>query len=213
MRANTVDFDGIDIRWDRRVLEPRPWTAAQAHWVAELARDAPEGPILELCCGAGQIGLLAARLSRRSLVQVDSDEVAGAYARENAKRAGIPSDVRIEQLDRALGASERFPLIVVDPPWLPTALVAGFPDDPVTAVDGGPDGLTVVGPAVEVAIDHLAPSGHIVFQVGTDAQADYLEAALVQHAAGEPSSAPVLVARRRFARGVLVHIADVPRGH
>jgi methylase of polypeptide subunit release factors len=73
-----VDFEGLEIRTDARVLTPRAWTAAQARWAAELARTAPAGPILELCSGAGHIWLLAARLSGRALVAVDVNPVAGS---------------------------------------------------------------------------------------------------------------------------------------
>lgn len=210
--ARIVDFSGIEIAWDPRVLEPRPWTAAQAEWAAELARDAPVGPLLELCCGAGQIGLLAARLSGRELVQVDRDEVAAGYARRNADRAGIPSDVRVAPMERALGVDETFSVIVADPPWLPTDQVSAFPDDPVTAVDGGADGLTLVVAAARVALEHLAPGGHIVLQVGNDAQADFLAATVGAESQNDSTpglSGVEVVGRRRCSGGVLVHLAHL----
>ncbi|MGN6162109.1 MAG: methyltransferase [Marmoricola sp.] len=204
--VRTVDFGGIPIDWDRRVLEPRPWTSAQAEWAAELAGDAPEGPILELCCGAGQIGLMAAKLSGRPLVQVDRDEVAAGYARRNAERAGIASEIRVASMESAFSPGEAFPIVVADPPWLPTALVSTFPDDPVTAVDGGTDGLGLVTLAARVALEHLVPAGHLVLQVGTDEQADYIARGLEQQA---PWAGPISAAvadRRSGARGVLVHV-------
>ena len=53
-------FGPVDIRHDDEVLEPRPWTIAQAEWASEL----PAGPMLELGCGAGHIGLAAAALHK-----------------------------------------------------------------------------------------------------------------------------------------------------
>ncbi|MBI2244007.1 MAG: methyltransferase, partial [Nocardioides sp.] len=55
----TMGFGPLRITFDGRVLRPRPWTAAQSEWAAEILADAPAGPVLELCAGAGQIGLLA----------------------------------------------------------------------------------------------------------------------------------------------------------
>lgn len=204
--VRTLDFCGIEIDWDPRVLEPRPWTAAQAEWAAELAGDAPEGPILELCCGAGQIGLVAARLSGRSLVQVDRDAVAANYARRNAERAGIPSEVRVAAMESALAASEIFPVIVADPPWLPTAMVSTFPDDPVTAVDGGVDGLGLVTVAARIGVEHLAPSGHLVLQVGSEEQAGVVASGLERQADWVGSVRASVVERRQCPGGVLVHI-------
>ena len=36
--GDVVDFAGVDIAWDARVLEPRAWTADQGRWAADLAR-------------------------------------------------------------------------------------------------------------------------------------------------------------------------------
>ena len=70
--ARFVDFGGLRIEYDARVLAPRAWTAAQSRWAAELIRTAPPGPVLELCAGAGHIGLLAVTLAPRPLVCVDN---------------------------------------------------------------------------------------------------------------------------------------------
>ena len=82
-------FGPITVDYDERVLEPREWTLQQSRWAAELAGDAESGPILELCSGAGHIGLAAAVLSGRDLVQVDANPVACSFAIFNAARAGL----------------------------------------------------------------------------------------------------------------------------
>ena len=56
-----MTIDELEISYDQRVLEPRPWTAAQSRWASSLFRVLPPGPVLELCAGAGHIGLLAVR--------------------------------------------------------------------------------------------------------------------------------------------------------
>ena len=71
----TTTFGGLRIAFDDRVLTPRPWTELQSRWAAEVATDAPAGRLLELCSGAGHIGLLAAMLSGRDLLAVDVDPV------------------------------------------------------------------------------------------------------------------------------------------
>ena len=75
---------GLDIAYDGRVLRPRAWTAAQSEWAADLLAVAPDGPVLELCTGAGHIGLLAIHGSARRLVAVDADPIACDYAGANA---------------------------------------------------------------------------------------------------------------------------------
>ena len=90
-------FGPLVVRYDERVLTPRPWTLMQSLWAAELAAQATAGPILELCAGAGQIGLAAAALTGRALVQVEADPVAADYARTNAAAAGRDSHGRGSQ--------------------------------------------------------------------------------------------------------------------
>ena len=179
-KTERIDFEGLDISWDRRVLRPRAWTAEQGRWAAELARTTPSGPILELCCGAGHIGLLAARLSGRRLVQVDRDPVAAAYARHNAAAAGIRTEVRCGSVDDVLLGGESFGLVLADPPWLRSDDVADWPEDPLGAVDGGPDGCEVIVVCIDAGLAHLAPGGHLVLQVGTESQVARVRAYLAQ---------------------------------
>ncbi|WP_196780822.1 methyltransferase [Nocardioides sambongensis] len=201
-----IDFEGLRIAWDGRVLRPRPWTAEQSRWIAELAQEAPEGPILELCCGAGQIGLLAARLTGRPLVQVDRDPVAVAYARRNAAQAGLAADVREAEAVAALEMSERFPLVLVDPPWLATAELDRFPEDPVGAVDGGVDGLAAVRECLRVALDHAQDGGHVVLQVGSSEQAGAVADLLRWNALDGARGWEIRGIRACLPGGVLVHV-------
>jgi len=195
-----VDFAGVDIAYDDRVLEPRAWTVAQSTWVAELGADAPPGPILELCSGAGHMGIVAARESGRALLQVDANPVACDFARRNAATAGVVSDVRCVEMTRATIAPGSFPLVLADPPWVRRADVGRFPEDPVEAIDGGDDGTELAAQCLTVAADALRRGGHLVLQVGDERQL----AALERH--------PRLVAgdlrlegTRRFERGLLAH--------
>ena len=143
------------------MLEPRAWTAAQSRWAAELAAAAPDGPMLELCAGAGHIGLLAVALTGRPLVCVDLNPVACDFARHNAAAAGLAHlvEVREGRLEEAVGADERFAVVIADPPWVPRAETGRFPEDPLIAIDGGDDGLDVARACVAVADRHLLPGG------------------------------------------------------
>jgi release factor glutamine methyltransferase len=169
----TTAFGELEIVYDDRVLEPRPWTADQSRWAAELDTAAPDGPMLELCSGAGQIGLLAVALTGRRLVCVDVNPVACDFARRNADTAGLAHlvEVREGRLEEAVAADERFALVIADPPWVPRAETRQFPKDPTVAIDGGDDGLDVALACVRIAADHLLLGGSAVLQLGTLAQA------------------------------------------
>lgn len=185
----------LEIRWDARVLEPRPWTADQSRWAARLLTALPAGPVLELCCGAGHIGLLAVCGSRRRLVCVDVDPVATSYAEENAARNGIRDvEVRTQTIQDTAADPERYALVLADPPWVSSADVGRFPQDPLRAIDGGPDGTDLALACARTAAAVLLPEGLLLLQVGTEAQAD---------AVGAAETGLVEVDRRVCAGGVL----------
>jgi methylase of polypeptide subunit release factors len=198
--SRSIDFQGLQIEYDDRVLTPRPWTAAQSQWAAELIAVAPPGPVLELCSGAGHIGLLAVTLTPRRLVCVDADPVACTYLRRNAGRAGIRVDVREGPMDQVLAGDERFAVVIADPPWVPTDEVTRFPEDPVTAINGGPDGLDLVRGCLDVIDRHLAPAGSAVVQVGPEDQADRLAELVATHDDLRVTEV------REFERGALVQV-------
>lgn len=167
----TIDFGPLTIAYDERVLTPRPWTVLQSHWARELLDTAPPGPVLELCSGAGHIGLLAVHGTDRRLVCVDTDPIACDYARENAEVAGLGARVAVHQSAlSSFDADHGFGLIIADPPWVLSEHVTCFPADPVLAIDGGPDGLEVARECLAVIDRLLLPGGSALLQLGSVAQ-------------------------------------------
>lgn len=207
--VQTMAFGELTIAFDDRVLRPRPWTADQSRWAEELLSTAPDGPVLELCSGAGQIGLLAVLRTGRPLVCVDLDPVACDFARRNAEAAGLASlvDARLGGLETALRPGERFPLVIADPPWVQRAHLETYPEDPLLAIDGGADGLDVARACLEVAARHLLPGGSALVQLGTRTQAAKVE--------DELADDDVLVVRevRDGKRGVLVRVQRAADAH
>lgn len=198
-----MEFCGLAIAYNELVLEPRGWTADQSRWAAELMKAAPPGPVLEVCCGAGQIGLLATALTpvdvRRPLVALDLNPVAVALTAQNADAAGLSEwvEVREGEMVDVLNDDEVFPVIVADPPWVPAADTGRFPDDPVLAIDGGADGLTVARRCLRVIQEHLEPDGVAVLQLGNPDQITEL---------GITSYGLRVTETRTCERGVLVEL-------
>ena len=110
--------------------------------------------------------------SSRRLVCVDADPVACDFATLNAGSAAMADrvEVRALPLTLALAASEEFALVIADPPWVRRTETDRFPEDPLSAIDGGPDGLDVARLCVEVIGVHLMPDGAALLQVGSSEQ-------------------------------------------
>jgi len=169
-----IRFGPIDVAFDDTVLRPRSWTLAHSEWAAELSGGEP---MLEVGCGAGHIGLAAAVLSGARLVQVDRDPAACRWARMNAAANGCEAQVeqRCGTAEEVLGFGECFGVVIADPPYVPSADVRLYPEDPVAAIDGGPDGLDKVRSFLAGVADHVSPGGSVVIQVRGLAQVGQLE--------------------------------------
>jgi release factor glutamine methyltransferase len=204
-----IEFGPVRIGFDATVLEPRPWTLAQSRIAADLLRDEPPGAVLELCCGAGQIGLAAAAWTRRRLVQVDDSADACRWARHNAAANRVPVDVRHAPMEDALDDDERFALVLADPPYVPTRHVARYADDPPHAIDGGADGLDVVRTCLGVITGHAPVGAPVALQVRGPAQADHVTGVVRRE--GLPFT-PDRVHVVSPERAVLVLRADAPVG-
>ncbi len=202
LAPRSVSFGPLTIVYDDRVLTPRPWTVLQADWARELLEDAPPGPVLELCSGAGQIGLLAVHGTGRRLVCVDVDPVACGYAVVNARATGRGDLVEVRELPLGgLPPEEVYPVIVADPPWVRTDQVGCFPADPVLAIDGGHDGLQLARECVAAIDRHLHAGGSALLQLGSVEEArqlrDELPASLeLVDVRAEPGCGLVLLLQR-----------------
>lgn len=202
--ARTTTFGGLTIAFDDRVLRPRTWTVAQSEWAEDLLAQLPAGPVLELCTGAGHIGLRAVAPHRRRLVAVDINPAACDFVHQNADAAGMGDlvETRLGPMDEVLGLDETFPLVIADPPWVPRPEVGTYPEDPVVAIDGGDDGMDVVRSCLAIIEGHLAPGGVAILQLGTVQQAEDVSD-LIDSAA---SPTVRMTELRTYERGVLVRL-------
>lgn len=163
--------------------------------------------MLELCAGAGQIGLLALAITAPTvhrLVAIDVNPAACAFVRRNADAAGLGDQVEVREgpMDEVINTGERFQLVIADPPWVERARVPFYPEDPVIAIDGGADGLDLAVRCVHVAEDHLVEGGSMLLQLGTQEQVERISSYLEAHL---PTLTSVGVWLERGS-GALLHI-------
>ena len=178
------EFWGLPLFVDEHVLIPRP----DSETVVEVARDTlPDRTapcrVLDLCTGSGAIALaLAKELPAAHVIATELSPGAAAIARKNAERNGFADrvEVRIGDLFAPV-AGERFDLIVSNPPYIPTAVIATLSAEvhrePRLALDGGADGLAFYDRICAQAAAHLLPGAALVLEHGYD-QADAVGARL-----------------------------------
>jgi release factor glutamine methyltransferase len=174
----TAPFRHITLRVGPDALVPRPETELLAEWALELLPSAVATPlVIDVGTGTGCIACaIGWERPRAKVIALEASPRAVALARDNVAALGLSGSVTVEVSDlfSAL-AAVRADLIVSNPPYLPTDLIATLsPEvsrhDPRVAMDGGPDGLAVIRRIVAQASAWLVPGGALVLETGGDAQ-------------------------------------------
>ncbi|MBK5911422.1 protein-(glutamine-N5) methyltransferase, release factor-specific [Rhodothalassium salexigens] len=181
------EFWGLDFAVGPDVLTPRP----DSETVVAAALDrVPGGRALRVCdLGTGSGCLLLALLSEwpgATGLGIDRSAAALALARRNAVALGLADRVSWVEADwfpPAEDAAARFDVIVSNPPYIPSAEIAGLAaevrdHEPRGALDGGADGLAAYRRLAALVPDRLAAGGLCVLEVGAG-QAAAVEALLV----------------------------------
>lgn len=167
------EFWGRDFHVSEAVLDPRPDSETLIE--AALAKLSPncEQRLLDLGTGSGclVLTLLAERPMARA-VGIDKSRPALSMARRNAYRLGVRDRAALRHGDWFEGLTDDggFDMIISNPPYIETAELAGLAaevlHDPLTALDGGPDGLAPYRIITPQALRFLKPGGFLVFEIG-----------------------------------------------
>ena len=159
---------------DQRVIVPR------SH-IAELLEDqlSPwiEDPwavrrALDLCTGSGCLAILAAIAFPEAQVDaIDLSPDALQVARRNVTDYGLESRVHLIESDAFTAIdSQRYDLIISNPPYVNAESMAELPDEyrrePELALASGEDGLDFTRIILSKAADHLNPGGVLVVEIG-----------------------------------------------
>ncbi len=167
---------------DERVIIPRsyfvellPQVADLVEWRAGARRPAKR--VVDVCTGSGCLAVLLAHQFPHA--QVDAIELspdALAVARYNVAEHGLDDRIALHRSDVFDAVRPaKYDLILSNPPYVPSAELAGLPAEfrrePALALDGGRDGLDVVRKLLRQARDRLQPHGIVALEVGQAAPA------------------------------------------
>lgn len=164
-------FLGLSMLVRRGVLIPRADTEVVAERAISFLRERRSRRVLDLCCGAGCIGIALAVYAEAQVVAADISAACCALAGENAARNGIHLDIRQGDLFEPVQSEERFDLMVFNPPYLSaaelTSLQAEVAFEPRLALDGGVDGLDFYRRIAAGFEQHLVDDGALLVEIGS----------------------------------------------
>ena len=168
----TSPFRHVTLRVGPDALVPRPETELLAEWALELLPSTLPSPlVIDLGTGTGCIACaIAWERPGARVIGLEASPRAAAMARDNVAALGLSGRVTVDVSDLfgTLG-SMRADIVVSNPPYLPTDLIPTLsPEvsrhDPRIAMDGGPDGLSVIRRIVAEAPAWLVPGGALLLE-------------------------------------------------
>lgn len=156
------------------VLIPRPETEILVEVILQEIKELRCPQILEIGTGSGAISVAVAREKPESrIVATDVDPTAIAVARLNAKEAGVLECIDFVAMNLFDGilSDPRFHVICSNPPYVPTDMVPTLAPEisrfePLSTLDGGPDGLDTIGKLVAQASQFMKSTGSLILEVG-----------------------------------------------
>lgn len=164
------DFMGLPFHVNEAVLIPRQDTETLVEEALKVIR--PGMKVLDMCTGSGCILISILK----NVVDVegfgyDISKQAINVAKENAKLNNVTA--AFERSDLFDSVIDTFDVIVSNPPYIPTDVIAGLmPEvavyEPFHALDGKEDGLYFYRKIVKECKEYLKPEGKLLFEIGHD---------------------------------------------
>jgi release factor glutamine methyltransferase len=174
-------FMGIELLSDRRALIPRKETEILGRKALELsigiARKKQTVNIIDVCCGAGNLGLALAYYNANAVVSAsDLSQEAVDLTRDNILFLNLNERIHASQGDlfSAFETDEycgKTDLIVCNPPYISSAKVQKMTpeisdNEPVLAFDGGMLGTKIILKLIGEAPKFLTKAGWVIFEIG-----------------------------------------------
>lgn len=178
------EFYQLPFKITPNVLIPRPETELLVEYALNWLRAHPESRrVAEAGTGSGCISVsIAVNLPGVHITATDISPEAVAVAEKNAEMHQVSDRVHLHVNDLLAGIPGPFDLICANLPYIPSASLRKLPvymREPTLALDGGKDGLSVIGQLLEQASHKLAPGGLMLLEIE----------------AGHPEEAKALAAR------------------
>lgn len=167
------EFWSLSLEVTPDVLIPRPDTEGLVTWALKKLEQQPSPRIADVGTGSGCIALaLAKERPDAQIVALERSPAARAVAERNQNKLGL-TNLKIVASDLLAAVEGPFTLIAANLPYIPSATIATLmPDvrdfEPKMALDGGPDGLTLVRRLIPEAQKKLAPGGWLGLELASE---------------------------------------------
>ncbi len=169
------EFYGLLFEVSKDVLIPRPETELLVDTVITKAKllTKNEITIVDVGTGSGAIAIsLAVNIPNSNVIAVDISKSALEIADENRRTHGMYSRVKLRLGNLLEPVTDNIDILVSNPPYIRKDRLDFLQDEvlkePLMALDGGADGLTLIKELLSQARDKMASTSVILFEIDSD---------------------------------------------
>ena len=167
------EFFGEDFFVTKDVLDPRPDSESLIELILKNFSDKNQKlKILELGVGSGCLIITLLKAYKAAFgVGVDISKAALEICKKNADRHQVQERLELLESDLFAKVKTKYDLIISNPPYIPSEEIKILEPEvrihePLSALDGGVDGLDFYRRISEKAHDFLNKNGRIILEIG-----------------------------------------------
>lgn len=175
------DFYDLVFSVGEGVLIPRPETEMLVDFALDKLKDVKNPVIYDLCAGTGCIGLtIASHRKDAKVFLLEKEEKAYAYLEKNKFDLKIENAVILkgDLFDFNFSSLPKCDILISNPPYINTEEVKTLQkevlQEPITALDGGADGLDFYRCIAQRWIKSVNKNGFIAFECGEQQSDDII---------------------------------------
>ncbi len=175
------DFYDLTFNVGKGVLIPRPETETLVDFALEKIKDIKSPIIYDLCAGSGCIGLTIAHHRKDAKVYLlEKEDDALKYLKSNKEKYNLDNAYVIQGdlFNVDLSQIPQADVILSNPPYIPANEIDGLQKEvqfePLTALDGGADGLDFYRCIAKKWISKVKKNGYVALECGEEQSADII---------------------------------------
>lgn len=163
------EFMGIEFNVNKDVLIPQPDTEILVEETIKIAKEYNKPKVLDLCTGSGAIAVSIKKYVPEAEVFASDISI---KALQLAKINNIDNNINFIESNLFENINNEFDIIVSNPPYIRTeeikSLSKEVQNEPLTALDGGQDGLDFYRDIIKQAHNYLKSNGKLCLEIGDE---------------------------------------------
>ena len=182
------DFFGLEFSVNEFTLIPRHETELLVEEAIRFLKENEKTDVLEIGVGSGAISIALSYYCPSIFIDaVDLSNKALCVAAVNIKKYSMQHRIRLLEGDlfAPVDQDKKYDLIISNPPYIPTndipSLSKEVQAEPLLALDGGMDGLSILRRIIHDSLNFLKPGGSLILEINGKLQEKKITQLFYEH--------------------------------